>query len=184
MDLLASQTLGSAASTIDFTGIPATHTHLVLRGQVRGAYAATGIEFSMRLGSGSYDTGSNYEWAHEHNTGGFVTATDSSAHIGRYSVPGSTASAGFAEVEVIVTNYTSTSTSAKMVYSRVIFGTVIGGVTCRWNNSTSVNQVRFFDRLSGNLVTGSNFSVYGTTELPFIADNLQGNPVFSGSLLL
>lgn len=184
MDLITSQTLGSAAANIDFTGIPGTYTHLILRGQVRGTYAGTGIEFAMRLGAGSYDSGSNYEWAHEHNSGGQVTATDSSAHIGRYSVPGSTASAGMAEIEVIITNYTSTSTSAKMIYSRVIFGTVLGGATCRWNNSGTVTQIRFFDRIGSNLTAGSNFSVYGTTELPFTADNVAGGTVLSGSLSL
>ncbi len=184
MDLITSQTLGSNASSLDFTGIPGTYTHLILRGQIRGTYAGTGIEFAMRMGAGSYDSGNNYEWAHEHNSGGQVTATDSSAHIGRYSVPGSTASAGMAEIEVVVTNYTSTSTSAKMIYSRVIFGSVIGGAVCRWNNASTVTQIRFLDRIGSDLASGSNFSVYGTTALPFTADNLAGNSVFSGSLLL
>lgn len=188
LDLFDTQTLVAGAAQIDFVSIPQTHTHLVLRGQVRGDSSGnTAIEFAMRMGQGSFDTGSNYSWIHYHNTGGQVTSTnDSNAHVSRYGVPGPLASAGFAQIEIIVRNYTSTSTSLKMVHSRGVFGSILTGGVALWNNAGACQRVRFYDRLGGNLVTDSYFELYGTDTDPFAVDlvNLGVPSNLSGGLLL
>lgn len=183
MDLLDSQTLGSAASTLDFTGISSGYSYLVVRGQARGTYNATAVEFSMRLGASSIDSGNNYPWTFLHNSGGVTTATDSSFHVGRYAVPGALTSTVFAELEIVILNYTNTGSTVKMVHSRSQYNSVYGGMTGRWSNSGTVQKIRFFDRLGANLAAGTTFDLYGSNDNPYVAD-LAAADVFNNNLVL
>ncbi len=54
---IATNTLGSNTQTVNFTSIPSTYTDLVI--VVEGT-ATSSADFTMRVGNGSPDSGSNY----------------------------------------------------------------------------------------------------------------------------
>ena len=61
MDAIASTTLSADQAGISFTGIPATYTHLQIRGILRNNnYSAGGAEQNLRLHFNG-DTGTNYD---------------------------------------------------------------------------------------------------------------------------
>jgi len=71
-DALATVTVGAGgASSITFTGIPTTYTHL----QLRYIGLASGTQYGLQVGNGTVDTGNNYSW-HE------MSGTGSSANAG------------------------------------------------------------------------------------------------------
>lgn len=175
LTLIEQKVLGADAATVDFTNIPQTFQHLIFRGQVRGTVAGVGMEFAMRLGDGAFDSGTNYEWVHEHNGGGIVTSAGSGPttlfQAARYSVPGSGATAGvFGEFQAIVQGYTLTSTSLKFVHTQGRYEDVRGGMVGRWNNSGICSRVRFLDNAGGNIKSASVVTLYGTNDLPFMVE--------------
>jgi hypothetical protein len=159
--------LGAAAATIDFTAIPDTFTHLVIRGQVRGTLAGGSFEMAMRCGEDAIDTGNNYTYAHNHNTGGIVTSGGTSVfQVSRYGVPAATATGGvFGEVQCWIQDYAVVSASRKLIQSFAGYELVKSGCTGLWTNSEKiVERLRFLDNAGGNFDIGSTLSLYGTDD--------------------
>jgi hypothetical protein len=69
---LATTTLGSQSSQIDFNGIPSGYTHLQLRLLLRLNQAVTSQNFQIQFND---DTGPNYNWQRVYGAGGGVTCT-------------------------------------------------------------------------------------------------------------
>ena len=82
---ISTVTVGSGgAANVEFTSIPATYTHLQIRGISRDASGSVNV--SVQVGNGSVDTGSNYSWHYLQGTGSTAAAgagaTQSSALLG------------------------------------------------------------------------------------------------------
>lgn len=167
LNLIDVQTLGVAAATVDFTAIP-VYEYLVLRGHARSTLAAGGAELAMRLGGAAIDAGNNYQYAHYHVTGGVVSSTsDSKLAIGRYTIPGATATAGvFGEFETVVHAATGL---ARVVRSGGRFENVAGGMGGIWTNTAdAIAKMRLFDNAGGDFAADSTFALYGTNDPAFI----------------
>lgn len=157
---LATITLSSTDSSIDFANIPNSYKDLVL--VVNGATSESVTDSSIALRVNS-DTGSNYSWVYAWGTGS-ATASGSSADsrifIGR--LPGYSSASTPGTILVQMMDYSATD-KHKTVLTR---GNNTSGVVSmhagRWASTNAVNtlSVSRYDFASG-FVAGATFSLYG-----------------------
>lgn len=153
-------TLGSSASTVDFTNIPNTYTHL----QIRASFStSTGTDTWMRFNS---DTTANNYVSHFLNGNGSAAGagtlsagTSAGAYLG-YS--GSTTS--YVGTILDVLDYASTN---KNKTTRNLTGYDANGsgqvylFSSLWmNSSTAISSLRFYTS-SGTFSANSQFALYG-----------------------
>jgi hypothetical protein len=147
-------------STIEFTSIPSTYTHLQIRGIGRGTVSECDVKIQLNS-----DTGSNYAY-HRVNGGGSSTgASDGSGsqttmfYCGRLPV----ASSVFSENIVDILDYKDTSKNKSI---RALMGwdgngsgyvSLASGV---WINTAAVNAIKLIPH-SGNFAQHSHFALYG-----------------------
>lgn len=161
---IATTTVGSGgASSVDFTSIPSTYTHLQVRYLARGSFAGNEIQMRMRLNS---DTGSNYARHLLEGDGAtaaaYATASGNLMALG--SIPAATGTASaFGAGVVDILDYTNTN---KYTTSRALSGQDRNGAgtidlaSSLWMNTNAVTTVSVFPD-SGNLTQYSIVALYG-----------------------
>ena len=148
-DKIATTTLGSAASSVTFSSIPATYTDIVI---VMNGTATTAADVYLNYNTDS--TSSNYS-----NT--YLSGNGSTAGSGRDPIPAvglfyTTDSNIIAQVmnysnaTTYKTAISRSNTAASLVMSRVMM----------WRNTAVINQI-VIKQSSGNFNTGSTFTLYG-----------------------
>jgi hypothetical protein len=72
---------GNTSGTITFTSIPQTYKHLQLRSILRTVNSSyTNLNYNLRVGNGSIDTGSNYAFTRLYGTGSGSAYSDGDAN--------------------------------------------------------------------------------------------------------
>ena len=164
---IATVTVSTATPTISFTSIPATYTHLQLRGITRDARSVNVNNINMRVGNGSIDSGSNYAM-HTFDGDG---ATDTGAGAANQNAMGfwieaggsSTANA-FGGFVVDILDYKNTN---KYKTARVLGGVDLNGsgnvhlISGLWMSTSAVTNIEFFNNGNFNFVPYSTFALYG-----------------------
>ncbi len=164
---IATVTVSTATPTISFTSIPATYTHLQLRGITRDARSVNVNNINMRVGNGSIDSGSNYAM-HTFDGDG---ATDTGAGAASQNAMGfwieaggsSTANA-FGGFVVDILDYKNTN---KYKTARVLGGVDLNGsgnahlISGLWMSSSAITNIEFFNNGNFNFVQHSTFALYG-----------------------
>lgn len=148
---IATQTLGSAASSVTFSSITGTYTDLVL---VANYQISTSNQFlTMQFNS---DTGSNYSYTNLYGEG-TAAASDrtSNATSGRLSFYGSNQSNAIASIM----NY-SNATTNKTIVSRDNTNTYVVTRVNLWRNTSAITSL-VIGTSSGNITSGSTFTLYG-----------------------
>ena len=142
------------ASTITFSSIPSTYTHLQIRGFGIGASYAY---FSIKANS---DTGSNYAYHQLTGDGSSVTAGSGISTTTMYSGQGSSSSSNGSVAVVDVLDYANTN---KYKTFRTLTGydsNGTGGIWFRsglWQNTSAITQI--------DLIAGSSFGQYSSFAL-------------------
>jgi hypothetical protein len=156
----------AGTSTITFSNIPSTYTHLQIRGIGRNSASGTGaLETYMRFNS---DTGANYVAYHQ--IAGDGTNASAAASTGQTSIApfyfvrdGNTANV-FGSVIIDILDYTNTN---KNKVIRTINGWNTNGSgliylkSGMWLNTTAINTITFTVEGGHNFVANSQFSLYG-----------------------
>jgi hypothetical protein len=148
---IATQTLGSAASSVTFSSIPSTYTDLVLV----AAYECTNNDQFLNIQFNS-DTGSNYSNTNLFGDGSSATSNrTSSATAVRAAFYGS----GQSNAIVNIMNYSNTTTN-KTVVSRDNTSTFVVARVNLWRNTSAISSMVIAP--SGfNIASGSTFTLYG-----------------------
>ena len=162
-ELIASSTLASASSTIDFTSIPGTYTDLCLKASLRSSDAAAFVNYTLKFnGSG----GTAYSVKVLYGSGSAATSASSSgAAAGDYGFQdgaGATAST-FANVEIYIPNYAGSNYkywSTDQVQENNATAAYAGLLAGLWSNTAAINQVTLTSS-AGNFVTNSTAYLYG-----------------------
>lgn len=168
-DSIATTTIGSpGASSITFSSIPATYTHLQIRGIVRNSANVGGDDVQLRLNA---DSGTNYTW-HEFYTAGTVASVYAQTagagvtytRISRNAADASYASGVFNAVVVDILDYANTS---KYKTVRTLFGTdgngtgAVGLSSGLWMSTSAVTSLTIYPYNLG----GNNFAQYSSLAL-------------------
>jgi len=167
--LIGKTTLGSAASSITFSSIPATYTDLILVCSLRSNYTAGNDDYALLQFNGETAT-TNYSFRTLQKDGGSVgsasvTGVASVAYL-RVCSANHTAST-FASNEVYIPNYAgSTNKSVSTTGAAENNGTaqIMGAYAGLWANTAAINEVRIVVGAGTNFVADSSAFLYGITK--------------------
>ena len=162
-NLIASNTLSSAAASVTFSAIPGTYTDLVLRWTARSSAAATAVAIYAKLNTStgvySYTTVGVDNNSIVNDRG----SNQSNNDIGRFTADSATSNT-FGTGELYLPNYAGTTQKPMSAISNAE------------NNSSTVYRIRAFAALanvtsavtaielstsSGDFMSGSSFFLYG-----------------------
>lgn len=150
---LATVTLGSSASSVTFSNIPATYRDLIL--VIQGANTSSGNS-RLRVNG---DSGNNYNQVRMYGAGG-SPGSDSASNIGSLDMSSMSTSSGYQAV-IQLMDYSATD-KHKTILSRTQesnLGAVLGNAG-RWANTNAITSIIMFTS-SGSYATGSTFNLYG-----------------------
>jgi hypothetical protein len=166
-DSIATTTVGSGgASSIDFTSIPSTYTHLQLRWILRTSRTsatADGVFFRFNA-----DSGSNYRTHSLGGDGSSAYAGASGSATGSPQIapaPSSTATASVFSAGVFdILDYANTSKN-KTIRNLTGFDANGSGYieldSAVWLSTTAVNQLTIYPVVGPNFLQYSSFALYG-----------------------
>lgn len=150
---IATQTLGSAAASVTFSSIPGTYTDLVLVSNATGTTASTNLAF--RLNS---DSSTNYSAT-------LLKGNGSSATSYRYSngTDGRIGEFNNTNIGIFLTNFQnySNATTYKTVLTRSnVADNHTSAWVSLWRSTSAITSILILAD-SGNIASGSTFSLYG-----------------------
>jgi hypothetical protein len=162
---IATTTLGSSAATITFSSIPATYTHLQVRGIARDTSAGTTeIDIIMRYNG---DSATNYAFHYLYGNGsvaggaGLGTRSDPRAGL---AVNNGAAANIFGVVVADILDYKSTNkyktTQVLAGTDRNGGGTVVAESTL-WMNTAAITQIDLTVSGGSSFTANSQFALYG-----------------------
>jgi hypothetical protein len=162
-DSIATTTVGAGgASTITFSSIPSTYTHLQIRYTARQDASAIGQVF-FRVNS---DTGGNYSSHLLYGDGGGVAAGSyTSDNYSRTGLLGGTSLASniFGVATIDILDYANTN---KFKTTRTLSGIDANGsgyvwyTSSNWRSTSAVTSLSFFAE-HGNFIQNTQFALYG-----------------------
>lgn len=168
MTLIATTTLASSASSIDFGTIPSTFTDLWIELSGRTTRAGNSDDIMFRFNS---DSATHYQYRVLYGTGtGAGSNTGGGLVFVGYFGPCTAASDTantFGNTSMYIPNYagaTQKSTSSEGVSENNATAASMGIIANLWNQTTAINLVSLFSNNGANFVAGSTASIYGITK--------------------
>jgi hypothetical protein len=164
-DSIATTTLGSAQTTITFSSIPSTYTHLQIRGIARATGSFTNADGLIRFNS---DTGANYAHHALYGDGANVTTTaGTSTTSGRFArnaqIANNNTASCFSAFVVDILDYANAS-KYKTVRTLVGYDANGSGISelesSLWQSTSAVTQIDLTTD-GGNFAQYSSFALYG-----------------------
>jgi hypothetical protein len=178
---LATQTLSSPASTITFSSIPQGYTDLVLVFQATAASA--NMNYDIRIGNGTVDSGSNY--SDTYLLGGSGGAQSSRAsNQDRLRVGNSAFIQSSGGVFTAIThfmNYSNTTTNKTML-SRDgnVNQSVVESSVGLWRSTAAINIITLGDFGASTMAAGTTASLYGIAAAS-VGAKATGGTIYSDS---
>jgi len=156
---IATVTVGAGgSSTITFSSIPSTYTHLQIRGIAR---TATNVSLGLRFNS---DTASNYSRHYLNGNGASAGAGGGASSTSAYAGTTATATSAFGANVIDVLDYKDTN---KYKTIRALSGGDNNGsgfvqfMSGNWRNTNAVSSIDIF-QVDGDTITQySSFALYG-----------------------
>ena len=157
-------TVGTATSTITFSSIPATYTHLQIRGMLNGT--AAGTYNNVRMGFNA-DSGTNYS-THiiygDGTTTGALSEANGTRIYGQILITQASTSSyvGIGVIDILDYANTNKYKTTKSLNGLEMngSGSVIEFGSGNWRNTNAITSIEFVTA-SGNFNVGSTLSLYG-----------------------
>lgn len=153
---IATNTLGSAATSYTFTSIPATYTDLIL--VFNGAMTIDDYVL-FQVGNGSVDTATNYSATRLVGTGSVAQSSRSTgqSYIQFSDVLTTNRNNFIANFQ----NYANTTTyKTVLVRTNATNATVCAGVGL-WRSTAAINTIKVYTYASQTFAAGTTFTLYG-----------------------
>lgn len=157
-ELIASTTLGSAQSSIDFSSIPSTFTDLCLKVSLRHA---TGAPY---LGISFNGSTSSFTYRYLEGNGASASSGNGSANWSIAINPSSATASTFSNGEIYIPNYAGSynkSFSADGVTENNGTTAYADLFASLWSNTAAINQITLSAVGGGNFVQYSSAYLYG-----------------------
>jgi hypothetical protein len=157
---IATNTLGSAASSVTFSSIPGTYTDLVL---VMNLFVgASNPDTAIRFNS---DTGTNYSRTRIAGNGASPNSSRSSNEDAGYLIPQTLDNNTSAAIVANINNYSNTTTYKTLLEryngaQLTNFGAV-GSTAILWRSTAAISTILITSLGTGNYSAGSTFTLYG-----------------------
>ena len=158
-DLIEQQILGSQATAVTFSSIPATYAHLYLQITAEADYSDEPMYVQF-----NNDTNSNYTWFRYYSYGGTSSAgiqyEDSESYI---SMGDAISQTVVGEIELWIPNYADTS-KWKNTVSKIWnykWWSQGGGA---WKNTAAISTLKVYQPKSNNLDSGGQYNLWGLKD--------------------
>jgi hypothetical protein len=151
---IATTTLGSSSSSVNFSSISGSYTDLVI--VIDSVLTSGGVSApTIQVGNGSVDTGTNYSYTLLNGNG---TAASSARSSNSSSLEFLSDGAGRSNAVIQIQNYANTS-----VYKTVLIRTNDASALIRayvglWRSTSAINTITF---AGATFAAGSQFTLYG-----------------------
>lgn len=154
---IATQTLGSNASTITFSSIPGTYTDLVFIAQMKNN--GTGSDFLAKFNS---DSGSNYSRTIFGANGSTkYSAKVANASTARFNYSEPITTDGNTVFRIHIMNYSNTTTYKSVISRSDRADSSLALIVNLWRSTSAITSVEFSTDAGGQFVSGSIISLYG-----------------------
>jgi hypothetical protein len=164
MTLIQTTTLGTAASSIEFTSIPQTFTDLFAF--ISGRSASATNDDGIRIRFNFDTTAGNYTARRLFGTG--TTTGSDTLYTGTVAFTGSGRTANtFANTSIYIPNYTSSTSkgfSVDGVSENNASSSTLGLSALSWVGTAAITSITFFPDTGPTLFAGSTISLYGITK--------------------
>jgi len=167
MTLISQQVVSTPSSTITFSGIPGSHSDLMLT--IRGSGADSGLLTNMGIQFNG-DVAADYDYTFASGSGTTVSAFSASAVTNMYagSLPGATATAGSSgQAVVYIVGYAGTSLDKNLTVDNGWLetqGTTTTyfkrGVFGQWRSTAAITSVTVLNQSGSNFNAGTRFTLY------------------------
>ena len=149
---LATVTLGSSASSVSFSSIPATYRDLIF--VIEGTNSNSGVDIGVRLNS---DTGGNYTYVSMWGTGSLAQSGSGTVNLMNFHYQANTNrfNAILQIMDYSATDKHKTGLSRGNNSSSQTFANAM-----RWANTAAVTSLTCLPS-AGTLSTGTTFNLYG-----------------------
>ena len=161
---IATVTVGSGGSTsVEFTSIPSTYTHLQVRMNIRSNRAATVEAFSMMFNATGSNQYSGHLLAGSGASASAYAETGQNSGLGAYIAGDSAGANIFGGAVTDILDYANTN---KYKTARSLGGTDQNGsgnlalASCSWQNTSAINAIKFLNGGTG-WTQYSSFALYG-----------------------
>lgn len=175
---LATQTLGTAVSSVTFSSIPQGYTDLVLVSQLTGS--AANNQINIQVGNGSVDTGSNYSFTQMYGTG---SATASARSTSQTSILLGYTDAATTSINsnliASIQNYSNTTTNKTILSRGNSPARATAAIVGLWRSTSAINIITVSTG-SSTFAVGSTFTIYGIAATSAGA-KATGGTIFSDS---
>jgi len=164
---IATVTVGAGgSSSVTFSSIPSTYTHLQIRWLAKTSYAALG---NYGIGTLNGDTtGSNYRSHTLYGNGVNPYSETTANQFNITAIPGNTNASMFGVGVMDILDYANTSkyktTRTLLGYDQNTASTNGGYVSLNstlWMNTSAINEITISPGVSSNFVQYSQFALYG-----------------------
>jgi hypothetical protein len=150
---IATQTLGSSASSVTFSSIPATYTDLIIVASPVHNSTIDNIQVQFNL-----DTTSNYSRTRLIGNG---TTASSDRNSSQTSLFAGLDDTGRSTTIIQVMNYANTTTFKTVLTRSNLTGYTSAEVGLWRKTPEAINQIKLFHDSGNTFQTGSTFSLYG-----------------------
>ena len=149
-EAIATQTLGSAASSVTFLSISAAYTDIVI--VFNGSLSVgSGLTFQVNGATSGFSDTFLIGYGSSASSGRDTSAT--SSFFGDIGTTNSTAILNFM-------NYSNTTTYKTVLSRGSAAGNGVSASVGLWQSTSAINEIKILSP-SGNITTGSTFSLYG-----------------------
>lgn len=155
-DPIASTTLTSNQTDVEFTNISQNFTDLIL---VKWGLQNAGTNMVMQVGNNTYDTGSNYSGTQVFGNGSSALS-DRFANDTRWFVNFSNSNTNAITSICQIMNYSNTTTNKTMIVRNSDGSFYASAYVFLWRSTSAINRIRMTIGSSG-LLSGSTFTLYG-----------------------
>lgn len=157
-DCIATTTLGSNSTSVDFTSISGSYTDLIA--VIAGSQTSTGVSINMRVNS---DTGSNYSATILDGDGTSATSYKLSNNSQGMVIGALYGNAsGQMNIVVQIQNYSNTTTYKTVLSRWAQANKGTEAIVGLWRSTSAITSLTFrSDGGTNNFATGTVFSLYG-----------------------
>jgi hypothetical protein len=157
---IATNTLTSASATVSFTSISQTYTDLVLVVQC-GNSANAQSNIAVRVGNGSYDSGSNYSRTIIYGDGSSAISARTTNDTYLPIAAGAANNTVVGVNNIHFMNYSNTTTNKTFLSRGDQTSLYTVATVGLWRSTAAINQIQLLLATGGNFVAGSTFTLYG-----------------------
>jgi len=163
-ELIANNTLSSAAASVTFSAIPGTYTDLVLRASIRGTRAS--FAFALLYAEFNGDTATNYSRIQLSGNGSaaasYINSSQTKTGIGEITASTATANT-FNSIEIYIPSYTVSQNKPIGTFNAQENNNTtayIAATAGLWRNTNAITSIKLTPS-SDSFDIGSSFFLYG-----------------------